>query len=144
MKYRLTKYTVSLVRDSSVMQEGSKRINCVADLPLEDMRLLDREQLRAYFLDSRHGLIGWEVVSQGSIDASIAHPREVLKGAILSNSAGIIIAHNHPSGDPSPSENDIRLTRRMAEACKIIGIELLDHVIVGEQGRYSFKAANQL
>lgn len=146
MSFRLTRYSVALVRDSSVMKDGAKRLGSLTDIIaiMEDMRLLDREQLRVYFLDCRHGLIGWEVVSQGTINASLAHPREVFKGAILSNAAAIIIAHNHPSGDPSPSDEDVRLTKRIKEAGHIMGIELLDHVIVGEQGSYSFTTAGAL
>lgn len=142
--YRLTRYSVALVRDSSEMKDGAKRISSISDVPLDDMKLLDREQLRVYFLDSRRNLIGWEVVSQGTLTASLAHPREIFKGAILSNSAGIILAHNHPSGECSPSEEDQRLTQRIRQAGVILGIELLDHVIVAEDGKYSFKTAGLL
>lgn len=141
--YRLTQYKVALVKDSAEMKEGSRRIGSVNDIvsALSDMRLLDREQLRAVYLNCRHQIIGWEVISQGSLTASIAHPREIFKGAILSSAAGIILAHNHPSGDPSPSDEDVRLTKRIAEAGRILGIELLDHVIIAESGTYSFKTA---
>lgn len=142
----LTQYKVMLVRDSSERKEGSRRISSVQEISslLVDMRLLDREQLRVYFLNARHGLIGWEMISQGSLTASIAHPREIFKGAILASAAGIIIAHNHPSGDPSPSEEDIRLTTRINQCAQLMGIELIDHVIVAEDGCYSFKTSGRL
>ena len=146
MSYRMTKYHVSLVKDSAELKEGSRRIKEPSDIALicEDMRLLDREQLRTYFLDARHNLIGWEIVSQGTLTASLAHPREILKGAILANACAIILVHNHPSGEPDPSEEDTRLTRRIQQACQIMGIELLDHYIVAEKGCYSFKVAGGL
>lgn len=144
--YRLTQYKVSLVKDSSVMAEGSKRISSVDDVVriAQDMTLLDREQLRAIYVNSRHDVIGWEVVSQGTLTASLAHPREIFKGAILASAAGVILIHNHPSGDPSPSEEDMRLTRRIVEAGRILGIELLDHCILAERGSYSFKTAGHI
>lgn len=81
----------------------------------------------------------------GSLSASIAHPREIFKAAILNNAASIIIAHNHPSGIVTPSEEDIKLTQRVAECGEIMGIELLDHLIVGwQEGYYSFKSSGLL
>jgi len=76
--------------------------------------------------------------------AGQCNTQEILKPAILSNSAGIILSHNHPSGDPSPSQEDIRLTEGLSKACEILGIKLLDHVIIGELGSYSFKSAGRL
>ncbi len=75
-------------------------------------------------------------VSVGTLDASLVHPREVLKGLLLSNSAACIVAHNHPSGDPTPSQEDIALTRRLYDACQLVGVPVLDHVIIGTDGRY--------
>ena len=72
----------------------------------------------------------------GSINASIVHPREVMKCAILNNAAAIIVSHQHPSGNPAPSQEDIEVTKRLAEAGKLIGIEVLDHVIVSYTGKY--------
>lgn len=144
--YRLTQYKVSLVKDSSAMAEGTRRIGDISDVvtAVKDMTLLDREQLRVIYLNARHQIIGWEIISQGTLTASLAHPREIFKGAILASAAGIIMAHNHPSGDPSPSDEDIRLTKRIVQAGQIMGIELLDHVIVAESGSYSFKTSGQI
>ncbi|MBI3947083.1 MAG: DNA repair protein RadC [Armatimonadetes bacterium] len=94
-----------------------------------------REQLRALFLDTRNQVLRARTISIGGLDASIIHPREVFKEAIAQSAAAVIVAHNHPSGDPSPSPEDIAVTRRLVEAGRIIGIELLDHVVIGD-GRF--------
>lgn len=145
-KYRLTKYRVALVRDSAEMKDGARRISTASDIvsAASDMAQLDREQLRCYFLDARHNLIGWEIISIGTVTASLAHPREIMKGAILSNSSGFVLVHYHPSGDSSPPDEDNRLTKRIAEAGRIMGIELLDHIIVAEGESYSYKTAGAL
>ncbi|MBS4212432.1 RadC family protein [Neobacillus rhizophilus] len=90
----------------------------------------DREYFLVVCLDTKNQPTAINVCHMGSLNASIVHPREVLKPAILSNSASIIVAHNHPSNDPTPSKEDIEVTKRLIEAGKIIGIEVLDHLIV--------------
>ena len=99
---------------------------------------LDREQFLACCLDAKHAIIGVNVVSIGSLTLSIVHPREVFKPAILLNACGIIAAHNHPSGDPTPSPEDRTLTARLRQAGDLIGIALLDHLILGDDRIYSF------
>jgi DNA repair protein RadC len=96
-----------------------------------EMRFLDREWLRVVLLNVKQQLIKVATVSQGSINESLAHPREVFKPAIVLSAYSFIMVHNHPSGDPSPSEADMRLTRRILEASRILQINLLDHVIIG-------------
>lgn len=91
---------------------------------------VDREYFLVVCLDTKNQPTAINVCHMGSLNASIVHPREVLKPAILSNSASIIVAHNHPSNDPTPSKEDIEVTKRLVEAGKIIGIEVLDHLIV--------------
>ena len=105
----------------------------------EDMKLLDREHFRVMYLDRKGGLLAVEEISVGGLSSSIAHPREVFKSAVKRSAASIILIHNHPSGDPSPSTEDIDLTRRMIEAGTIIGIDVLDHVIIGENNQCSLK-----
>jgi len=91
-------------------------------------------------LDTKNKVTGLFKVSQGSLNSSIVHPREVFKRALMQNSNSIILAHNHPSGDVTPSEEDISVTRRLQEAGDILGIKVLDHLIIGAGGRYkSFK-----
>jgi len=98
-----------------------------------------KECFLTFYLDSRNRLIGETEVSVGSLDTTLAHPREVFERAIRAGAANVIVVHNHPSGDPTPSDDDIRLTRRLTEAGKILGIRLLDHVVVCRDGHYSFR-----
>jgi len=105
----------------------------VSELPMirDLMRASDREVFICLHLSTKNCLISWEVVSVGSLNASIVHPREVFKGAALANAASIVVAHNHPSGDAEPSAADILLTQRLVRVGDILGIEVLDHVIFG-------------
>jgi DNA repair protein RadC len=109
----------------------------------------DKEHLVAVLVNSKMRMIGYHVVSVGSLNEAIAHPREVFRAAILAGAYAFILMHNHPSGDPTPSQADMRVTRKIVEAGKIMDISLLDHVIVGtaEGGRapyYSFREAGLL
>lgn len=87
-------------------------------------------------LDVKHRPIAYHVISRGSIDATIVHPAAVYRAAILANASALILLHNHPSGDPSPSPDDVRLTARLVRAGALFGITVLDHVILGESDRY--------
>ena len=98
-----------------------------------------REHFLTLLLNTRNKVIGVAPVSIGSLDSSIVHPREVFKEAISASAASVIFVHNHPSGDPQPSEDDIKLTRRLVEAGNIVGIEVLDHVIVADRLYVSLK-----
>ena len=146
--HRLPVYKVQLVREKSIAYTGDAQLRSSADAVAvirEELLASDRERLLCLMLNARHRMIGLEEVSVGSATASIAAPREIFKAAILKGvCCSILIAHNHPSGDPSPSDDDIRLTRRIAEAGRILGIELVDHVIVAENGHYSFKSKGGL
>lgn len=99
-----------------------------------------KEHFLALSLDTRNHLISVQPISIGSLDTSIVHPREVFKEAISSSAASVIFVHNHPSGDPQPSEDDIKLTKRLVEVGEIIGIEVLDHIIVCDKDHLSMKA----
>ncbi len=105
-----------------------------------EMRALHKESLRIILLDTRYNLIRIEQVSLGSLNESIAHPRDVFRPAIIHSAYAVIVAHNHPSGDPSPSQADHSLTRRLREAAELLQIKLLDHVIIGapNEGRLPF------
>lgn len=100
---------------------------------------LDREHFVVLALDARNRPIGANTVSIGSVSASLVHPREVMKFAILANASSIILAHNHPSGDVSPSRDDIELTRRLVEAGTLIGIDVLDHLVLSDGDFLSLK-----
>jgi len=108
----------------------------IYDLLGHEMSRLDREQIRVVMLDTRNGVIDTEIVSIGTINSCIGHPREIFKSAIVKSAASIIIVHNHPSGDPSPSPEDFALTKRLIGVGKFLGIEVLDHVVIGD-GCYS-------
>lgn len=99
------------------------------------MREQKREKLVVLYLDTKNQVLKEEVVSIGSLNSSIVHPREVFKSALMESSASVIISHNHPSGDPTPSKEDIAITEKLIEGGKILGIDVLDHVIIGD-GRY--------
>lgn len=101
-----------------------------------------KEHFLVLCLDTRNHLINTHTVSVGSLDCSIVHPREVFKEAISSCAASVIFVHNHPSGDPTPSEDDIKLTKRLVEASEIIGIDVLDHIIICDEDHLSMKAKN--
>ena len=104
-----------------------------AELVREEMRLLDRESFRVILLNTKNGFIKTCAVSLGSLNASIVEPREVFKEAISASAAGVILAHNHPSGDPTPSSEDIAITKRLMKAGELLGIAVHDHIILGRR-----------
>jgi DNA repair protein RadC len=115
----------------------------------DEMRMLQIESLRVVLLDTRYRLKRVETVSLGSLNESIAHPREIFRPALTYSAYAVIVVHNHPSGDASPSQTDHSLTRRLAEAAELLQIKLLDHIIIGapsegNPGYFSFKEAGVL
>jgi len=104
-----------------------------------DIRGANREHFVGFYLNSRNQVLRREIISIGSLNASIVHPREVYHPAIAVSAASLILAHNHPSGDPTPSEEDLAITRRLVEAGRILGIDILDHVVVAKDAYASFK-----
>jgi len=102
-------------------------------------RLLSEEAVEVFgilCLNTKHQVLAWHEVSRGCLDATLVNPREVFKAAILANAAALIVAHNHPSGDPTPSPDDRKLTERLVAAGSLLGIEVVDHIVVGHEGRY--------
>jgi DNA repair protein RadC len=121
----------------------------VNELVGAEMRRLHKESLRVILLDTRYHLLRVEEVSVGSVNESIAHPRDVFRPAVIASAYAVIVVHNHPSGDSSPSQTDHSLTRRLAEAAELLQIKLLDHIIIGaptqeRAGYFSFKEAGVL
>ncbi len=104
---------------------------------LKDMRDLPKENFRGLYLNSRYKIIHDEVISVGSLTASIIHPREIFKPAIEYSAAAVIVAHNHPSGSIKPTESDIEITEQLVEASRILGIDLLDHIIIAKNKFFS-------
>ena len=99
---------------------------------------LDREEFLVVPLGGKNQILGFHVVSVGTLTASLVHPREVYKIALLANAAAVIVVHNHPSGDPTPSAEDVAITRRLREAGQLLGVSLLDHVVIGDERYISF------
>lgn len=110
-----------------------------AGMVMEEMRHLDREHFCALLLNTKHQVLAKETISIGTLNSSMVHPRELFKTAIKRSASAIILVHNHPSGDPSPSREDREITRRLQDAGSLIGIEVLDHIIIGDNKFVSFK-----
>lgn len=110
-----------------------------ANYVMEEMRTLKQEHFVVLFLNTKNQVIHRQTIFIGSLNASIVHPREVFREAVKRSAASIIVAHNHPSGDPAPSQEDIHVTKRLTECGKMIGIELLDHLIIGDRKFVSLK-----
>ena len=141
----ISTYRIALVRDRRVAFESSQLINSQQSQPLirkliESQGQPDREQFCVILLNSKNEIIGLNIVSTGDLTSAKIHPREVLKPAILSNSAAMILCHNHPSGDLSPSPEDIEITKIIVQASKIMGIQVHEHLIISMQddSYYSF------
>ncbi|UOQ46443.1 DNA repair protein RadC [Halobacillus salinarum] len=115
-----------------------------ADFVMEEMRDLKQEHFICLFLNTKNQVLHRQTIFIGSLNASIVHPREVFKEAVKRSAASIICAHNHPSGDPTPSQEDIHVTRRLQECGKMIGIELLDHLVIGDRKFISLKEKGYL
>jgi DNA repair protein RadC len=111
----------------------------VSNYVMEDMRFLQQEHFDCLYLNTKNQVLHRKTVFIGSLNASICHPREIFKEAIKRSAASVICLHNHPSGDPAPSREDIDVTKRLAESGKVLGIELLDHIIIGDRRFISLK-----
>jgi len=111
---------------------------------LEEFRNQDREMFIVIGLDTKNKPVYREISSIGTLNSSLIHPREVFKKAIMMSASSIIIAHNHPSGSVEPSEEDIKVTKILVDAGRIIGIGVLDHIIIGDKGEYIFSENNKI
>ena len=137
--YTIPGFRIELVREPGVkLTERPRLQHAAACAPILAQYIgeTDREVFVAALLTVRHRLLGLHTVSVGCLTGALVHPREVFKPAILAGSAALVIAHNHPSGDPEPSAEDVALTRRLTAAGVLLGIEVLDHIILGEAGRF--------
>src|SRR6185295_10731581 len=139
-EYAVPRYRVTLVRDNRATPPSSPLTTSVSATAILRPLFagLYREQFLVCGLDAKHGIIGVNIVSIGSLTLAIIHPREVFKPLILMNAGAWICAHNHPSGDPSPSAEDRVLTARLRHGADLLGITLLDHLILTDDRLYSF------
>lgn len=142
---------IKLVKEkTAVYYDGRKKIDCPEALYAVGKQILndyieeDREALAVILLDTKHKPIGNYVVSTGTLNQSLVHPREVFKKAIVASANKIMLLHNHPSGDTNPSREDVLVTKRLAEVGEVVGIEVLDHLIVSSDDFYSFREKGDL
>jgi len=148
---QLDRYEKFMLLRQQLQEEVVERINSPQMLADYVRSLFIEPHIKESFLviytDVKNTPLGYDVVSVGTINSSIVHPREVFSNAIINRAAGVFIAHNHPSGDPSPSDEDIQITKRLVEAGKIIGIPVVDHVIVSSinmHNSFSMKAMKMM
>lgn len=140
-EYEIRKKSVFALRDRENLASPSYVEGFLRSIELDKE---ERECLVCIILDSKNKIKGFQRISTGTIEMAIVHPRELFRPAIMNGGSAILMCHNHPSGDPNPSMNDIHLTSMVKDAGKILDIRLLDHIIVGEIGYFSFREKNIL
>lgn len=121
------------------VREAITKPEDAARLVMSEMRLLDREHFVVLMLNTKHKVMAKKTISIGHLDAALVHPRELFKDAIRRSSAAVVLVHNHPSGDPTPSHDDIAVTKRVCDAGSLLGIQVLDHLVVGDNQFFSMK-----
>ena len=131
------RFAISRIRVFSLPEE-------VVNYYMEDMRHMEQEHMYAMYLDGKHRLIKDMLISKGTVSTTVISPREIFIEAVRCRAAGVILVHNHPSGDPTPSRQDCLMTERVREAGNLLGIHLLDHVVIGDRSYCSFKREGKL
>jgi hypothetical protein len=111
---------------------------------VREMEDYDRERFKVIYLDNKTRVIGVENISEGTLNAALIHPREAVKGAVLANAAGVMLIHNHPSGIPTPSTEDDSIRTKLSEGFRLLGIDVIDALIIGKEGYYSYKEAGRM
>lgn len=148
MSTRLRKYAdvinIRLVVSERIPSTTISNPNAAAALVRSFYESSPVELFGAIYLNSANGVIAFSVVSSGILNSSLVHPREVFNRALLANAAGVILIHNHPSGNPEPSGEDVRITKQLAEAGRVLGIPVHDHVIITPDGKYTSLAERGL
>lgn len=127
-------------RRASGFVDGDVKINCAEDvMKMFGARMMDleSENFKVVYLNARRRVLKEKTLFVGTLDESVVHPREIFKVALEEGAAGVILVHNHPSGDPTPSDDDVKITKELIEAGKILGVDVLDHVIIGRNGYWS-------
>jgi DNA repair protein RadC len=141
MKYHLRTVTWRFKESTEDLPSLKDRRSVILRSPEDVFRLYGdiftgqvRERFVVFWLDASNKVMGFEVVTEGTLNSSLVHPREVFRGAIVATAASVIVAHNHPSGNPEPSSEDIEITRQLVESGKTLGIPVHDHIIFGADG----------
>ena len=147
MENKYVKRMELIIKDRSLEEDISYK--CSEDVAtkckfVKDLLKKEREQFIVMFLNIKNQIKGYEIIAEGSMTSAIVHPREVLRSSIIAGAASIVLAHNHPSGDPEPSIDDIEITHRIVKAANICGIDVLDHIVIADKGYFSFKQKNML
>ena len=142
----VARYRVGLIRETADSEPPPRCSNpqALADWVLAELADRPQEHMLAVYLDTRNRVIGWTVADVGTMNRAAVEPRTILQTGLLLNAAGVAIAHNHPSGDPSPSAEDLSFTRRMAEAGEIVGVRLVDHLVIGDGNWVSLRQRGAL
>jgi DNA repair protein RadC len=144
----IPRYGIRLVQDSQIYYEHKRLVG--AKMVYELLKTIGlheqaQEEFHAFYLDTKNHVIGMEMISRGTLNATLIHPREVFKGALLANAHSLILAHNHPSGDVEPSSADKTVTTMLIDAGKLLEVRVLDHVIIGSKGGFfSFSESSML
>lgn len=143
---KINHYSLVQVREKTIQYDLNRKVMSTDDV-VKIGQALDLEDYAAeHFviitLNTKHEIAGVHTISIGDLNSAVVHPREVFKAALLNNAFSVICLHNHPSGDPSPSKEDISITLRLCEAGKLLGITVVDHVIIGGNGRYTSMREN--
>lgn len=139
-----------MVKEKAIRYELESSINNpreVAEMlqKVTGMQDAPEEQFWMICMDTKNKIVGLHLVSQGTLNSALVHPREVFKRALLNNASSIVLAHNHPSGNPQPSQQDVDLTNRLVQVGDLVGITIMDHIILGDAGRYlSLKEKNMM
>jgi DNA repair protein RadC len=138
LKYMVPEVRLALIREPGVEAQA---VRCPEDVEkfVEPLKHFSEEHFVSFHLDAKSNVIGYHVVSHGTVSASLVHPREVFKAAILNNSMAVLVAHNHPAGSREPSEDDLKITRTLVQAGQLMCVTVIDHVIVTARGIYSLR-----
>lgn len=138
LKYIVPEYKLALIKESGI---DPVVINSPDDVEriLEPLKLYSEEHFISLHLDGRNQVVGFQIVSHGTLTSSLVHPREVFKAALVANSHSLIVAHNHPAGSLKPSAEDIETTKTLIKAGQILGVSLLDHIVVSSKGTTSIR-----
>ena len=146
---RINKLTVKLVKEQGVNYNHNPKVTSPSEVvkvlnTLYDLENEPTENMVMLLLDTKYKIIGSTLISKGTVNASLVSPREVFQQALLGNAVSILIAHNHPSGNPTPSNEDVEVTKRLVKGGKLIGVNLLDHIIIGDNKYLSLKEEGYL